>query len=247
MHEPALRTEAERLIAAGVNDCEVARRLGVARTTVRDWRKPRYVSRSTANPAGVCLRCWSAATPVVFTPADYTELLGLYLGDGCISPGPRTQHLRISLDLSHPRVVTEAEALLARCFVFNKVGGVVEGGRIDLSVWHRHLGCLLPQHGVGKKHERVLTFESWQRRLIERAPWGLLRGLIRSDGCVFLNRTGPYVYESYEFSNHSQDILDLFCATCGLVGVDYRRQPRCVRICRRGSVALMQTFVGRKG
>ena len=37
--------EALRLVAAGVNDCEIARRLGVPRTTVRDWRKPRYAAR----------------------------------------------------------------------------------------------------------------------------------------------------------------------------------------------------------
>jgi hypothetical protein len=29
-----------------VNDCEIARRLGVPRTTVRDWRHPRYVPRA---------------------------------------------------------------------------------------------------------------------------------------------------------------------------------------------------------
>ena len=43
VHGPPIRTEALALIAAGVNDCEIARRLGIARTTIRDWRAPRYV------------------------------------------------------------------------------------------------------------------------------------------------------------------------------------------------------------
>jgi len=29
----------QRLIAAGINDCEIARQLGIPRTTVRDWRR----------------------------------------------------------------------------------------------------------------------------------------------------------------------------------------------------------------
>ncbi|MGZ6668996.1 MAG: helix-turn-helix domain-containing protein, partial [Solirubrobacteraceae bacterium] len=38
MHDLELRGRALELIDAGVNDCEVGRRLGVARTTVRHWR-----------------------------------------------------------------------------------------------------------------------------------------------------------------------------------------------------------------
>ena len=51
--------------------------------------------------------------------------------------------------------------------------------------------------------------ETWQR-LVGAAPWAFLRGCIRSDGCVFVNRTGRYEYLSYGFTNYSSDILDLF-------------------------------------
>jgi hypothetical protein len=81
---------------------------------------------------------------------------------------------------------------------------------------------------------------------LERAPWPFLRGCIRSDGCVFVNRTGRYSYLSYEFSNSSADILGLFTDVCDLVGVGYRRYARQVRINRRGSVALMLDHVGIK-
>jgi hypothetical protein len=73
-----------------------------------------------------------------------------------------------------------------------------------------------------------------------------LRGCIRSDGCVFINRTGKYSYESYEFSNHSSGILGLFVSTCMRVGVECRVYERHVRINRRASVALMLEHVGRK-
>src|SRR5436189_5937213 len=95
VHCPAVRTEALRLAAAGVNDCEIARLLGIARTTVRDWRRTPYAkTRDTAT----CPRCRRASRPMEFVGGDYAELLGVYLGDGCLSRQGRTWQLRISLD-----------------------------------------------------------------------------------------------------------------------------------------------------
>jgi hypothetical protein len=111
VHGPAIRKEALRLVAAGVNDCAVARRLGIARTTVRDWRRPRYVAHLVT-----CPRCGGRLRPLAFSDPDYAELLGLYLGDGHVSQLARTQSLRISLDARYPVIVDDTEALLHRCF-----------------------------------------------------------------------------------------------------------------------------------
>lgn len=115
-----------------------------------------------------------------------------------------------------------------------------------LSVYAQHLSCLFPQHGAGKKHDRTIALEPWQERIVGCAPWSLLRGLIRSDGCVFINRTGRHRYLSYDFCNRSQDILDLFCRMCGLVGVSCRVTGDRVRIYQRPSVGLMSVYVGVK-
>jgi Homeodomain-like domain-containing protein len=82
MHALELRGRALELIAAGLNDCEIGRRLGVARTTVCHWR---WVKERDAPPRNLCWRCWQAARRVELAAADYAELLGLYLGDGHIS------------------------------------------------------------------------------------------------------------------------------------------------------------------
>ena len=82
MHRPEVRAAALDLIAQGLNDCEVSRRLGVPRRTILDWRRPSYVRRTNAE---VCPRCWRPAKPMRFTAEDYSELLAMYLGDGCIS------------------------------------------------------------------------------------------------------------------------------------------------------------------
>ena len=71
------------------------------------------------------------------------------------------------------------------------------GATVVLWVYSRHLSCLFPQHGPGKKHERRIVLEAWQQEIVEAAPWAFLRGCIRSDGCVFVNRTGRYEYLSY--------------------------------------------------
>jgi hypothetical protein len=245
VHGPALRIEALSLIAAGINDCEIARRLGVARTTVRDWRRTPYAkTRDTAR----CPRCGRASRPLEFADGDYAELLGIYLGDGCISQQGRTWQLRVSLDTRHALILSEIDALLRRCFPGHKVGrSTAHEGRCSIPwVYSSHLPCLFPQHGLGRKHERPIQLEPWQADLLEAAPWRFLRGCIWTDGCSFINRTGPYEYLSYDFANRSQDILDLFTHAADLVGVRYRRYERSVRMYQRASVALMEEHIGLK-
>jgi Homeodomain-like domain len=248
MHSRAIREQALVLVRSGLNDCEVARRTGISRTTIRDWRRPRYRPRARSDALATCPRCGRSGRRMSFTPGDYAELLGLYLGDGHISRMPRTWHLRIFLDSKYPQIIDDAENLLERCLGSNRVGRLYahDGRMTILSVYSQHLRCLFPQHGPGKKHERPITLERWQERMLDDAPWRFLRGCIRSDGCSFVNRTGRYEYLSYEFSNRSSDILDLFGRTCETVGVEYRRYAKAIRIYRRPSVGLMETHVGLK-
>ncbi|HEY7150235.1 MAG TPA: helix-turn-helix domain-containing protein [Solirubrobacterales bacterium] len=258
MHPPEVRAQALALVDAGLNDCEISRRLGIPRGTVRDWRRPTYVpARKT--PLETCPRCWRAAKPMRFTPEDYAELLGLYLGDGCISTHPRTDRLRIVLDDKYPGIIEDTRRLLMRCFSQNRVHLTPgsKGKCTAVSLYSIHLVCLFPQHGPGPKHARPILLEPWQQNLVECAPWAFLRGCIRSDGSVFINRTDihrtrPYEYLSYDFSNRSKDVVDLFTTACGLTGVrDYRVSGApgrrwSVRINRRASVALMLEHVGLK-
>ena len=258
MHPPEIKARALELIAAGANDCEVSRRIGVPRRTVRDWRQPTYVPRR-AGPMEICPRCWRTAKRIRFTSGDYAELLGLYLGDGYISTGPRADRLRIALDAKYPDIIDETRALLRRCFPENAVDVIranLKGRLVNVSVYSQHLTCLFPQHGAGLKHTRRIQLEPWQAALVDAAPWRFIRGCIWSDGCSFINRTHvhrpvPHEYLSYEFSNMSREIVELFVASCDRVGVRTRVTVRRrglwdVRINRRASVALMLEHVGRK-
>lgn len=250
MHSPAARDQALKLIRSGLNDCEVARRTGIARTTIRDWRRPPKPKPRSSKPRPriACPRCWRSSPPLSFADGDYAELLGIYLGDGYIVRMGRTFRLRIYLDRRHPQIISDTESLLRRCFPANRVGTIVSATyeMNVVGVYSSHLPCLFPQHGAGKKQDRPIVLEGWQEDLLARNPWRFIRGCIWTDGCSYVNRTGPYAYPSYDFHNRSQDILDLFCGACDGVGVRYRRYRKYVRIAQRPSVALMNTNVGVK-
>ena len=95
-------------------------------------------------------------------------------------------------------------------------------------------------------HDRRVALEAWQQDIVRAAPSSFLRGLILSDGCAFINRTGPYRYLSYEFRNRSADIRSLFASTCEVVGVEYTLARDRIRVCRRASVRELAAFVGTK-
>ena len=115
MHSAETRQRALALVRSGANDCQVARALGVPRTTVRDWRRGLRVERTKAG-LHPCPRRWRPARPVTATPHDYAELPGLYLGDGCMVAAGRVERLRLPVDAKHAGIVDDAEALLRRCF-----------------------------------------------------------------------------------------------------------------------------------
>jgi hypothetical protein len=206
---------------------------------------PRVASRASAT----CPHCRRRSSRILLDDADYAELLGMYLGDGHITRLARTERLRIALDAAHPRIVEDTRALLTRAFPDNRVNSVLaDGGHtVVLHVYNVHLSCYFPQAGPGKKHLRRMSFAPWQREHLAAAPWAFLRGCIRSDGCVFINRTGPYEYLSYGFYNLSREILDLFVETCHSLGLRPCVYAKAVRLNRREDVARLLEHVGRKG
>jgi hypothetical protein len=156
---------------------------------------------------------------------------------------------------SWPGIAAETHAALQAVFPENAVCRVQRIGCHNIKVYSKHLPCLFPQHGPGKKHERRIALEPWQNEIVDAHPWEFIRGLIHSDGCRITNwttrlvagETKRYEYPRYFFTNKSSDIMRLFTDTLDLVGVDWK-QPnyRNISIARKASVALMDTHVGPK-
>jgi hypothetical protein len=107
MHDLELRRRALDMVTAGVNDCEVGGSACRGRRSVFGAGRRSATSRAASSAGAVGSR-----RRVELSAADDAELLGLHLGDGQISPMPRSQRLRLSLDAKYPTVIAEAEALL---------------------------------------------------------------------------------------------------------------------------------------
>ena len=81
---------------------------------------------------------------------------------------------------------------------------------------------------------------------MDRHPDALLRGLIHSDGCRFINTGTNWRHPRYAFSNTSDDIRAIFCAACDRLGLRWTRAPRTVYVSRKDDVAVLDTFIGPK-
>ena len=179
--------------------------------------------------------------------AAYAYLLGLYLGDGMLSIGPRhVWRLRVSLDARYPQIIERGRRAIADV-CGRGPGATSRPGCVEIWSYWKHWVCLFPQHGRGRKHERLIGLEAWQRNLVVAHPGEFLAGLIQSDGCRVLNRVKGHVYPRYFFSNLSGDIRELFAWACTLVGVESRNAgTRNVAVSRKASVAILDRLVGPK-
>ncbi|MDX6641090.1 MAG: hypothetical protein QOF12_2101 [Solirubrobacteraceae bacterium] len=187
-------------------------------------------------------------------PAEpYAQLLGLYLGDGCLAKTRHGFQLRITMDSAYPGIINEAAATVAAFAQGRAVGCYPVRGEqcVNVTCYALFWACLLPQHGAGKKHNRPIVLEPWQETLIAAAPGRFARGLIQSDGWRGENRVHAkgrdYSYSRYQFSNRSDEIRALFTWACDLLAVEWRPRGRWhISVARRASVARLDEFVGIK-
>jgi hypothetical protein len=47
-------------------------------------------------------------------------------------------------------------------------GIVKKVGCVDVSMHPKHWPCLFPQHGPGRKHNRRIALEPWQRAIVDQ-------------------------------------------------------------------------------
>ena len=238
------------LARAGLNDCEIARRTGIPRGTVRDWRagRVRSFARGPEHRSRVGRTCPVCdGQPLTLSRVAYTYLLGLYLGDGCLAAHPRgVYRLRISCANAYPELIRRCEQAITEVLPVT-VNRIARQGYFEVNSFSKHWICLFPQHGPGRKHERRIELTGWQQDLVDLDPRPLLRGLLHSDGCRVLNWVNGTPYPRYHFSNVSPDIRAIFGRACDALGVEWRPHNRwSLSVARRGSVALLDGFVGPK-
>ena len=190
---------------------------------------------------------------------DYAYLLGLYLGDGCISrQGPAKKgvwKLRIVCADAWPGLKEECKQAMLAIRPDNFVTTVQRDGCVEVVSYSKHWPCLFPQHGPGRKHERKIELEPWQQEIVTSHPGDFARGLFHSDGCRLINRVRRplkdgdrwYEYPRYLFVNRSADIHRLCGEALDRLGVAWRfSKPTTISVARREAVARLDEFVGPK-
>ncbi|MFC9604412.1 helix-turn-helix domain-containing protein [Streptomyces niveus] len=250
MYDLKTRLRALELVAQGRSLNSVSKQIGVSRSAIRAWQ-----DRVEPLP-----RMARDCPPKPTDKASYAYLLGLYLGDGCISPHPHGgYYLRIACADAWPGLIDLCRAAVASVRPGASVAVVQKQGCVMVSTYDRHWPCLFPQHGPGRKHERRIVLVDWQLEIVEAHPWELIRGLIHSDGCRNMNWTTRvvkgerkrYEYPRYWFTNVSDDIRRLYTDTLDRLGVEWKDctrhgKPYNISVARKASVALMDAHVGPK-
>ena len=241
---------------AGATDRQVSQLTGVPINTIRIWRSRSLPMRARRMIEGAkyCRRCGDEPHDHSRLPSGpYAYLLGIYLGDGCVSGNGRSWRLSIAQDAAYPGIIASCwaaiEAIAGRP---PRLQPDYKGSRCVhvVSGW-KQWPCLFPQHGPGRKHSRKIELVDWQREIVAQCPGELLRGLIHSDGWRGINRVFVkgrwYEYPRYQFSNRSDDIRRIFTDTCDLMGVQWRPWGRWhISVARHESVARLDQFVGPK-
>ncbi|MGW0814800.1 transcriptional regulator [Streptomyces viridiviolaceus] len=250
MYDVSTRKRALALVAQGRSLNSVSRETGISRSAIRSWQErlaplPRIAPQDPGPPAD---------------DQAYAYLLGLYLGDGCISAHPRTgYYLRIACADAWPGLLQECRDAIAKVRPGIGVYDAQKQGCVAVTSYSQHWPTLFPQHGPGKKHNRRIVLAPWQQEITDAHPWQFIRGLIHSDGCRITNWTTKivggerkrYEYPRYFFTNVSADIRDLYTATLDRLGIEWTHcarngNPFSISVARKSSVALMDAHVGPK-
>lgn len=182
-------------------------------------------------------------------PAEpYCYVLGMYLGDGCVSRCRRVWRLRITLDKKYPEIIDRCRGAIDMLMPGQHASIEPQPkGCVIVSLYSKHWPCLLPQHGPGLKHSRPIRLAPWQELLVKQATQQFVRGLIDSDGCRVVANDRGVRSVRYHFSNRSEDILGLFSGALDGLGIPWTRPSRhCIAVYRKAAVARLDEFVGPK-
>ncbi len=161
----------------------------------------------------------------------------------------------MACDLKYPTIVEDVSASIRGVRATGNVYRVLAPGCVVVQSNWQHWPCLFPQHGPGRKHERPIILEEWQRQIVEAKPDPFLRGLFHSDGCRTNNWTRRlvsgewkrYDYPRWQFTNVSADIRELCCWALDLVDVPWRQSNhKTISVSTRAGVARLDELIGQK-
>lgn len=182
---------------------------------------------------------------------DYSFILGLYLGDGCITENGRNNSsykLRIAQDKKYPKTISLIQNRLSS--FFGKESKLVSGkGCYHITIYDKYLPIYFPQHGKGFKHDRKIRLNDFQLKNIDDVE--LLKGLWISDGSFYIAKLSKYKYERYNFTNKSTDLIEIFSGLLDNLGVKHSKRVKnngvwIIEIQNKKYVSILRDILGIK-
>lgn len=218
------------------NKSEISRLLGISRPTIRDIvkRYPGGVSQLAEEADLKFAQCRFESDRhyqfLIEKGKQYSYLLGIYLGDGYIDKQPRTYRLRVFQNSKYTDMIDRIKKTIEDIFPKNKVKCFKQkkANCVTICCYSNSLPFIFPQHGSGKKHDRDIKLEEWQREIVDGNSVEFIRGLIESDGCRYTVK--KYLRTIYSFSNKSSDIKELFKYYCEKIGISFAHSEKSNKI-----------------
>jgi hypothetical protein len=158
MYPLAKYEEAMAMLAKGLTLRSTSELTALSRSTLREWRD----LGPPGNRRGLAGECPIRDSSII-NEAPYAYLLGLYLGDGCLSEGRRGV---ISIAHRPGQAVPQSHRGMRSRHRLHAthpdrfVWGTHRPGYVEVRADWKHWQCFFPQHGPGEKHERRIR---WKR------------------------------------------------------------------------------------
>ncbi len=219
----------------GHSQTHIEYHLDIPRSTIRDCiKKYGTLKNLEANKADAAKSTPAPILERILNPQNisiqeaYAYALGIYLGDGYIVRNARIYYLRITLDTRYPQIIEYCKSCIQLLLPDNKVNILYSkrGNWCEVVSTYKFWPEIFPQHGAGYKHDRSIELADWQRHIINRYPVAFFKGLFHSDGSRFSNVIYSKDYPRYQFTQISNDIRQLFCQTCDILGLHWTEKSR---------------------
>jgi hypothetical protein len=241
---------------AGINKKAISRITGIPRATVHDCinhyltvdgLEAEFQKRASRRTQPALVQMLSSEETAEEEPLFKAYAYVLGLEDGNISTVRNVYRLRVTLDARYPQIIQTCVKAVKMLLPNNQVSVMpnYDGDRINyvnVTCHYKYWDELIPQRGVGLKHERSIVLQDWQKRIVHLHRLEFFRGLYHSDGCRFSNVVNGTNYPRYQFTNHSTDIMRLFCETCEALGLRWTPKRRYAKI----SDQVTDVFISRR-
>lgn len=128
--------------------------------------------------------------PMTDDPIVRAYVVGVALGDGNLSnPNGRCTRLRITCDLKYPKLIEKIRVNLQQLFPFSAVSvHPTPQNAVNVSCYSNQLESLLEwKASGGSKFDQAVRVPSWIR---ENSDYQIpcIRGLVETDGCIYVDR-----------------------------------------------------------